>query len=132
MVCEIVMNILREKGHEVEMLLAKLIEPVDLGEYDLLILASPTHGHGVLEAYFEKFLDKMEAMDLKGKKVAVIGLGDPKYDTDYHLEAARIIMLFLQKKEAVPVGMPCRVTRQPLLLMENYIKPWAEKLAEQI
>lgn len=135
LVCEKVTQVLQSRGHEVTMLKAKLTDPVVLmdpvqsGTFDLLILASPTYGHGQLEQYFEKFLAKMEAVDLTGKNCAIIGLGDPKYDNDYHIESAKVIMDFLKRKGAKIVGMPLRVSRCPLPLIKGHVDLWAEKMA---
>lgn len=130
LVCEMVAEVLQEKGIKVELLKAKLTDPAEiLNGADLLIFASPTYGHGLLEQYFGEFLKKMESVDLTGRKCAIIGLGDPKYDNDYHIESARIIMMFLKKKSAEIVGLPLRVSKCPLPLLENHVRPWAEKLA---
>ena len=132
MVCDRVAEVLRGAGHEVELLMAKMSGPEDLEGADLLVFASPTHGHGILEKYFEKFLGGLEGVDLKGRNCAIIGLGEVKYDPDYHLESIRIIMMFLRRKEANIVGMPLRVAQNPLKMMDNYILPWAEKLGEMV
>lgn len=132
LVCEKVMEILQEKGHTVHLLKAKLTDPAEIGEYDLLVLASPTYGHGQLEQYFEKFLEQLETIDLKGKPCSVIGLGDPKYDRDYHIESAKVIADFLRRKGAQIVYMPLRVSRCPLPLLHGHVDKWAEKIAEMV
>jgi flavodoxin I len=131
-VCERVKEILENKKHKVELLKAKVTEPEDLGDFDLLILASPTYGHGQLEKYFGLFLRKMDKYDFKGKTCGVIGLGDPKYDDDYHIESAKVITHFLRDREADILYMPLRVSRCPLRLLENHVAVWAEKIAEKI
>lgn len=129
LVCERVAEVLRKKGHAVEILKAKLADPADLGAWDLLILACPTYGIGELEDSFEVFMGKLGAVNLKNKKCAVIGLGDPKYDQDYHLESAKIIMDFLKKKEAKVLYMPLRISRSPLPLIQNgFVDRWCEKI----
>ncbi len=131
-VCQRVEEVLVAKGHEVSLLKAKVSEPEDIGSFDLLILASPTYGHGQLEKYFGVFLSKLEKVDLKGRLAAIIGLGDPKYDSDYHIESAKVMMDFFKRKEAELVYMPCRVSRCPLKLLDNYVTMWAEKLSEKL
>lgn len=137
-VCERAAEVMQKCGDTVEMLHAKLSGPENLGDCDLVIFASPTYGHGQLEQYFQEFLDKLEAADglnLEGRKFAVIGLGDPKYDTDYHLEAVKTISDFLKEKKAIIVGMPLRISKSPYPFMADYIPRWAEgvskKLAEE-
>ncbi len=129
LVCKRVEEVLAEKGHAVQILKAKIADPADLGEWDLLVLACPTYGIGELEDYFEAFLGKLDTVDLKGRKCAVIGLGDPKYDPDYHLESAKIIMEFLKKKEARVLYMPLRISRSPLpLIQSGFVDRWCEKI----
>lgn len=133
LVCERVAEILHGKGHTVEIMKAQLTDPTNLGEWDLLVLACPTYGIGELEDYFEIFMGKLEAVELRGRKCAIIGLGDPKYDLDYHLESAKIIMDFLKKKEAQILHMPLRISRSPLpLIKDGFVDRWAEKIAELI
>lgn len=132
MVCRQVAEIWQEAGHDVEMLQAKITEPEEIGERDLLVLASPTYGHGLLEAYFAKFMKKLEAVELEGEPCAIIGLGDPKYDDDYHIESVKIISDFLKKKEAKIVGMPLRVSRCPLPLMKEFVPMWAKNMVLKI
>lgn len=133
LVCERVVEIFHGKGHTVEILKAQLTDPANLGAWDLLVLACPTYGIGELEDYFEIFMEKLKAVDLKGRKCAIIGLGDPKYDLDYHLESAKIIMDFLKKREAKILYMPLRISRSPLLLIKDgFVDRWAEKIAELI
>lgn len=131
-VCEKVAEVLEKNGHKVKLLKAKLTKPEEVDAYDLLILASPTYGHGVLEQYFGEFLQKFESADLKGKCCAVIGLGDPKYDNDYHIESAKIISDFLKAKEADQITIPLRVSRSPWLLLEGHVQNWAEKISQKL
>lgn len=133
LVCEKVAEVLMARGNEVEMLEARLADPLYAADCDLLILACPTYGIGELEHFFEVFLGKLVAVDLKGRKCAIIGLGDPKYDKDYHLESVKIIMEFLQKKEAKIVHMPLRISKNPMVLIPTgFVDRWAEKVNEQL
>lgn len=51
------------------------VSPSALGEYDVIILGSSTWGAGELQADWNDFAKALEAMSLKGKKVAVFGVG---------------------------------------------------------
>lgn len=130
-VCEKVAEVLTSAGHGVELLKAKVMKPENIGDFDLLILASPTYGYGLLEDYIEKFLDEFEASEvsLKDKKCSIIGLGDPKYDSDYHLEAIRVLNEFLKRQGASMLSIPLRVSGAPYALMD-YVARWAEKIGE--
>lgn len=131
-VCEKVEQVLRDLGHKVSLFKAKVTEPEDIGESDLLIFASPTYGHGILEKYFGKFLEKMEAVDLKGRRCGIIGLGDPKYDSDYHIESIKIIHDFLKRKEAEIFHIPLRISRSPYPLLNSHAGNWAEKVSNKL
>lgn len=130
-VCQKVADVLGEQGHEVELLQSKLTEASELGEYDLLVLACPTYGKGELELYFAKFMAKLAEVDLKDRPCTIIGLGHPKYEPDYHLESAKIILDFLKEKEAKLVHMPLRISKNPMALWD-FIERWALKISESI
>lgn len=131
-VCEKVAAVLADFGDEVELFKAKVTEPAEVGECDLLVLASPTYGHGILEGYFGEFLEKLREVDLKGQACAIIGLGDPKYDSDYHIESVKIIHDFLVEKEAKLVHIPLRVSKSPYRMLDDYVAGWAERINEKI
>lgn len=130
MVCEWVRDVLHAK-HEVEMIRAKTAEATDIDDADLVVFACPTYGHGELEKYFEIFLGKIHDKDMKGRKCAIIGLGDPKYEPDYVLESIPITMKFLKEKEVELVGMPLRISKCPLP-MKQFAESWAQKLSDLI
>lgn len=48
----------------------------DLAKYDALILGVPTWFDGELPSYWDEMVPEIEGTDLKGKKVAIYGLGD--------------------------------------------------------
>ncbi|TLX75603.1 flavodoxin [Labilibacter sediminis] len=48
----------------------------DIEKYDFLILGTSTWGVGNLQDDFETFVDTLLETDLKGKQVAIFGLGD--------------------------------------------------------
>lgn len=50
--------------------------PSEVGKYTNLILGSSTWGDGDLEDGWADFIDGLQAMDLKGKKIALFGCGD--------------------------------------------------------
>ena len=131
LVCEKVTEIL-EKKHEVEMLQSKITDPMSIKNFDLLIFASPTYGHGQLEQYFGKFIKKAKDMNLKGKNVAAIGLGDDKYDPDYFIESAKILMDFFKGKEANILISPLKVGRCAVPKLDGIVKKWAHKLSKLI
>lgn len=52
------------------------IAPSVLADYDNIIAASSTWGSGDLQDDWYDFADGVKALDLKGKKVALLGVGD--------------------------------------------------------
>ncbi|MDE6266346.1 MAG: flavodoxin [Muribaculaceae bacterium] len=52
--------------------------PVDVADYDLIILGCSTWGAGDMQNDMHDFLDGVQSLDLEGKKVAFFGCGDEK------------------------------------------------------
>ncbi|WP_290451067.1 flavodoxin [uncultured Muribaculum sp.] len=50
--------------------------PSDVAQYDVLVLGSSTWGAGDLQDDWYDFIDGLEALDLKGKDIAIFGCGD--------------------------------------------------------
>lgn len=50
--------------------------PSKAGDYELMILGTSTWGNGDLEDDWYDFLDGLEELDLRGKKIALFGCGD--------------------------------------------------------
>lgn len=50
--------------------------PDAVADYEVLLLGSSTWGSGELQDDWYDFLTGLEALDLKGKKIAIFGLGD--------------------------------------------------------
>ena len=65
------MNIAPIDVHDV-----RKVHPSSVGAYDLLIFGTPTYGSGELQDDWYDFVAGLEVLDLKGKKVALFGLGD--------------------------------------------------------
>ena len=131
LVCEKVSSILSKK-HAVDLLQVKVTDPMTIKNFDLLIFASPTYGHGQLEQYFRKFIKKAQKMDLKDKSVAVIGLGDDKYDPDYYIESARILSEFFKEKQANIIISPLKVGRSAVPKLKGKVEKWAKDLSKLI
>lgn len=134
LVCDVVAETLKARGYEdITFFNVKTADAKKAVTGDFLIFACPTYEHGELEAYFQRFLTQISAADIELKKCAVIGLGDPKYDRDYHLESIKIIVDFLNEKKAEIVHMPLRISKHPLPLIEQgFVKRWAEKVSDLI
>ncbi|PKL36472.1 hypothetical protein CVV38_01025 [Candidatus Peregrinibacteria bacterium HGW-Peregrinibacteria-1] len=125
--CKIAAGQFEKRGYQVTLLSAKNRTYKDVGDFDLLVLASPTYGHGELERYFGMFLSSSADWDLEGKDVAIIGLGDRKYDADYHFESARTIERYLVDKKANLVGKPLMLNGS-IVLQINRVELWVDQL----
>ena len=104
----------------------------EMGVAGVVILASPTYGHGQLQEHMIPFFLKLSEMKLEGKPYAVIGLGEPKYDSHYHIESSTILEKAMNACKAKKIHYALKISRSPVLQMENLIPKWTEKLAEAI
>lgn len=52
------------------------VSPSALANYDVLLMGTSTWGDGEIQSSWYDFLDGAQALDLKGKKMAVFGCGD--------------------------------------------------------
>ena len=50
--------------------------PSEVAPYDVLLLGASTWGNGELQDDWYDFIDGLETLDLKGKKIALFGCGD--------------------------------------------------------
>lgn len=133
LVCQKVAMVLEKKKIKVEM--HRVIESTEhvFDDYDYLILASPTYGHGLLDPHVIPFYERAAGMvSLKGKQCAVIGLGDDMYDADYNIESARILREFILDHDGEIMHEPLLINKTPLPHLETRVKDWAERLANKI
>lgn len=132
---ERVAQLLEEKSHDVDLRRVERYQYADLmkvvNKADFLVLASPTYGHGQLQEDMIPFVRKLRNEDLKGKLYAVIGLGDPKYDDHYHIESTFILEELLNGCGATKMHYALRISRSPMLQVNNLIPKWADKMAEK-
>lgn len=79
------------------------VAPSGVAPYDILLLGSSTWGNGELQDDWENYIAGLEALDLKGKTIAVFGCGDESM-SDTFCNAVGIIYGRLQKTGARFVG----------------------------
>lgn len=132
MAAESVAGLLEKKKHHVSVQRAEQTDPKELMKADFCILASPTYGHGHLQEYMAAFVVKMKGIDLKGKPCAVIGLGDPKYNPEFHLEAAVLLEKAVEGANGKLVPPTLRMSSSPVKFLDTMIKKWAENLSKSI
>ena len=111
---------------------AEQTEIKDLEKYPVIIFASSTYGHGVLQKDFQPLYEKLKKVSFAGKKMAVIGLGDFKYELYYHMESANILENLVKENGGELLMPPLRISKSPVPHLNSIVKKWAEKLAKKI
>ena len=132
LVCQAVEDIFTAAGQEIQLLRAEKASAQDIAATDMLILASPTYGHGELEPHAESFLQRIADIDLHNKKCSVISLGDPKYDLDYHLESAKTLSRFIEEHNGQMLCPPLLVSKNPVPMIPSVVTIWTQKLLTQL
>ena len=132
MVVENVSELLKAKKHKVVIQRAETSDVKEILKYDVCVLASPTYGHGLLEGHMAKFVKGLKEVDLKGKPCAVIGLGDPKYEAQYHIESAPILEKRLTDAGGKILLPALRISRTPVMHLKGIIPNWANQLLKLI
>ncbi len=72
--------------------------------FDNFILSVPTWFDGELPNYWDEILPALESLDLKGKKIALYGLGDQKNYPENFCDAVGILRDFFEQRGAMMVG----------------------------
>ena len=132
MVVEYAAEMAKKKGHKVSVKRAEVCSPNEIKKHDICVLASPTYGHGLLEAHMAKFVIRLKKVDLKGKPCAVIGLGDPKYEAQYHIESAPILEKVITDANGKILLPALRVSRTPVMHLKGLIPNWTNQLLKLI
>src|SRR6056297_180696 len=76
----------------------------DLEKYENIILGSSTWGQGELQEDFKQFLEVIRKANLKGKKVAIFGIGDSSVYPESFADALGVIFEALEGKGVTFVG----------------------------
>ncbi len=72
--------------------------------FDQIIMGVPTWFDGELPNYWDEFVPALEDLDLKGKKIALFGLGDQKGYPENFLDGMGIMAEILEEQGATLVG----------------------------
>jgi flavodoxin I len=89
---------------QVEMVNAEDITGELLMSYNQIIMGVPTWFDGELPNYWDEFVPALEELDLKGKKIALFGLGDQKGYPENFLDGLGIMAELLENQGATLVG----------------------------
>ena len=88
----------------IEMINAEEITEDLFLSFDRIIMGVPTWFDGELPNYWDEFVPALEEMDLKGKKIALFGLGDQKGYSENFLDGVGIMAGILETQGATLVG----------------------------
>jgi flavodoxin I len=89
---------------KIDMLNAEEILAEKFLEYDNIIVGVPTWFDGELPNYWDEFLPDLEELDMKGKTVAIYGLGDQKGYPENFVDGLGIMADFMEDRGADLVG----------------------------
>lgn len=89
---------------DLEMVNAEEIGPAKFLSFDNLILGVPTWFDGELPNYWDEFVPDLEDLDLKGKKIALFGLGDQKNYGENFVDGIGVMASVLENAGASIVG----------------------------
>jgi len=130
------MDFLKEQAGEwtCQKTCVELTEASDLLKGDVLLLASSTWNTGSVEGQLNPhmwvlLLNKAKDIDLQGKKVACIGLGDHRYF--YTAKAAEHLEYFVTSHHGEMLLPPFKVINEPYG-QEESIRSWGKLLLDQL
>ena len=89
---------------QVEMVNAEEITEEIFMSYDQIIMGMATWFDGELPNFWDEFVPALEDLDLKGKKIALFGLGDQKGYPENFLDGVGIMAGILEEQGAALVG----------------------------
>ena len=88
----------------IEMLNAEELSSEKFLEYENYILGVPTWFDGELPNYWDEFIPDLEDLDLKGKTIAIFGLGDQKKYSENFVDGIGLMAKILLEGGADLVG----------------------------
>ena len=91
----------------------------------LFLLASSTWEHGQVNHFFKKFLKELKEVELDGKRAAIIGLGDSRYEPVYIAEGAVKLERAWLAQGGKVVGEVLKIEGDPFTILETKVKAWA-------
>ena len=89
---------------QVEMVNAEDLTEEVFMSYDRIIMGMATWFDGELPNFWDEFVPALEDLDLKGKKIALFGLGDQKGYPENFLDGVGIMAGILEEQGAALVG----------------------------
>lgn len=84
---------------------AEELSEAQFSSFDRLIMGVPTWFDGELPNYWDEFVPALEDLDLKGKRIALFGLGDQKGYAENFLDGVGVMAEILEEQGATLVGL---------------------------
>ena len=129
---EAVKEALDESGFETELKNVANAAPEDLaGSHDLLLLGCPAYGDDIVELQddFQEFYDRLDGVDLNGKKIAVFAPGDSSYE--HFCGSVNLLENRMEELGAELVASGLKVDGDPEDVEEE-IMDWAKSAAASV
>ena len=92
------------KDASIEMVNVEEVTADEFRKYDNMICGTATWFDGELPNHWDEFVPELEDMDLKGKRIALFGLGDQKGYPENFLDGMGILGEILEEQGASLVG----------------------------
>ena len=101
---DVCQKLVKAFGDEAELQDVAEVEESTVASYRFLIFATSTWGAGDLQDDWEVFFPKLDSLDLSGKKVAVMGLGDQQNYPDTFVDCVAALVDKAKERGAQIVG----------------------------
>lgn len=113
---------------------AELAKPEDLAKGDVLVLASSSWNTGSIEGQLNPHMfaflkDRAAKEDLKGKRVALIGLGDDRYH--FTVGALSHLEDYVKEHGGEVIEPSLRIVNEPYG-QEEQVKNWTDQLVPKL
>lgn len=132
MASEFIKQKLEEDNHQIDLKTIGEVSSDDFKDYDLLIFGSPSWNYDGKEGQphqdFMIWMENNQNLDLKGKKIAVFGLGDSSYT--YFCGAVDILVDFFKKHQGELIDNFLKIDNYLFDMDKNnrLIEEWLEKI----
>ncbi len=123
-----------DTGTDVEVQRAEQVQPADLVRGDVVVLASGTWNTGGQEGQLNPLMhtllmDRAKEVDLGGKPIAFISLGDDRYY--FTTRCTEHFMRYMREHGGTQFHLPLIIVNEPYD-QEEKIRKWAGQLAEKM
>ncbi len=118
----------------VKIIRAELATAADFTDADILLLGSGTWNTGGVEGQLNPYMHellfgKLKGIDLKGKPVLLVSLGDERYY--FTTRCTERFMQFLKSANGKSLGIPLIIVNEPYDQMER-INKWSDGAGEKL